>query len=106
MKKLIRKTGIVVVMMLILNIGTGSWLQYQLTRGIESEASLQSVAMDLALMMASESRMERSMSKLVENTSANFSADQAIVIQMKALSHVQMVRLKIDAKKPGELWHP
>ena len=99
MKKLIRKTGIVVVMMLILNIGTGSWLQYQLTRGIESEASLQSVAMDLALMMASESRMERSMSKLLENTSANFSADQAIVIQMKALSHVQMVRLKIDAKK-------
>ncbi len=99
MKMLIKKTVIVVILMLGLNIGTGYWLQHQVTLSLKSESALQRVAVDLALMMASESRMERSMTELGENPKSKFSAVQAQVIQMKALSHVQMMRLRIDALK-------
>ena len=99
MKKLIKKTLLVVVLMLTLNIGTGLWLQHQVTLSLQTESALQRVAVDLALMMASEARMERSMTELGEDPKAHFQASMAQVIQMKALSHVQMMRLKIDAKK-------
>ena len=99
MKMLIKKTVIVVILMLGLNIGTGYWLQHQVTLSLKSESALQRVAVDLALMMASESRMERSMTELGENPKNKFSATQTQVIQMKALSRVQMMRLRIDALK-------
>ena len=99
MKKLIRKTVLVVILMLGLNIGTGLWLQHQVTLSLETESALQRVAVDLALMMASEARMERSMTELGEDPKAKFRTASAQVIQMKALSHVQMVRLRIDARK-------
>ena len=67
MRKLIKKTIIIVVMMLSINIGIGLWLQHQVTLSLEKEASLQHVAVDLALMMASEARMERSMTALGED---------------------------------------
>ncbi len=99
MRKLITKTVFVVVLMLTLNIGTGLWLQHQVSLSLEKESALQRVAVDLALMMASEARMERSMTELGESPEANLNAPMAQVIQMKALSHVQMVRLRIDAQK-------
>ena len=99
MRKLIKKTIIIVVMMLSINIGIGLWLQHQVTLSLEKEASLQHVAVDLALMMASESRMERSMTALGEDPKKNFQAASAQVIQMKALSHVQLIRLESDATK-------
>ena len=99
MKKLIKKTVLVVILMLGLNIGTGLWLQHQVTLSLETESALQRVAVDLALMMASEARMERSMTELGEDPKAKFRTASAQVIQMKALSHVQMVRLRIDARK-------
>ena len=99
MRKLIKKTVIIVALMLSLNIGIGLWLQHQVTESLESEAALQHVAVDLALMMASEGRMERSMTELGDDPKANFQTSSAQVLQMKALSHVQMVRLKIDAQK-------
>lgn len=98
MRKLVKKTILIVILMLSLNIGTGLWLQHQVTLSLTTEAALQHVAVDLALMMASEARMERSMTELGEDPKANFIRTNAHVIQMKALSHVQMVRLKIDAK--------
>lgn len=99
MRKLIKKTVLIVVLMLTLNMGTGLWLQHQVTLSLTAESGLQHAAVDLALMMASEARMERSMTELGENPKASFNQSMAQVIQMKALSHVQMVRLKIDAKK-------
>lgn len=99
MRKLITKTVFVVVLMLTLNIGTGLWLQHQVSLSLEKESALQRVAVDLALMMASEARMERSMTELGESPEANLNAPMAQVIQMKTLSHVQMVRLRIDAQK-------
>ncbi len=99
MKKLIRKTVLVVIVMLALNIGTGLWLQHQVTLSLETESALQGVAVDLALMMASEARMERSMTELGEDPKANLRTSMAQVIQMKALSHVQMGRLRTDAQK-------
>ena len=99
MRKLIKKTVLVVILMLGLNIGTGLWLQHQVTLSLETESALQRVAVDLSLMMASEARMERSMTELGEDPKSNFRTAIAQVIQMKALSHVQMVRLRIDAQK-------
>ena len=99
MRKLIKKTIIIVVLMLSINIGIGLWLQHQVTESLESEAALQHVAVDLALMMSSEGRMERSMTALGEDPKHNFQKAAAQIVQMKALSHVQMVRLKIDASK-------
>ncbi len=99
MKKLIRKTVLVVIVMLALNIGTGLWLQHQVTLSLETESALQGVAVDLALMMASEARMERSMTELGEDPKANLRTSMAQVIQMKALSHVQMGSLRTDAQK-------
>jgi len=99
MRKLIKKTVLIVILMLSLNIGTGLWLQHQVTLSLTTESALQHVAVDLALMMSSEARMERSMTELGENPSANLSQSMAQVIQMKALSHVQKVRLLIDAQK-------
>ena len=85
MRALIKKTIIIVVMMLTINIGIGLWLQHQVTLSLEKEAALQHVAVDLALMMASEARMERSMTALGEDPKKNFQAASAQVIQMKAL---------------------
>ena len=99
MRKLIKKTFLIVVLMLSLNIGTGLWLQHQVTLSLTTESALQHVAVDLALMMASEARMERSMTELGEDPETNFAQSIAHVIQMKALSHVQKVRLSIDAQK-------
>ncbi|MHB1731205.1 MAG: methyl-accepting chemotaxis protein [Leptospirillum sp.] len=99
MRKLIKKTLLVVVLMLSVNIGTGLWLQHQVTLSLTTESALQHVAVDLALMMASEARMERSMTELGGNAKESFAQSMAQVIQMKALSHVQKVRLLIDAEK-------
>ena len=99
MRPLIKKTIMIIALMLSLNIGIGLWLQHQITESLESEAALQHVAVDLALMMASESRMERSMTELGEDPKTNFQKSSAQVLQMKALSHVQMGRLRFDAVK-------
>ena len=99
MRPLIKKTIMIIALMLSLNIGIGLWLQHQVTESLESESALQHVAVDLALMMASEGRMERSMTELGDDPKTNFQKSWAQVLQMKALSHVQMVRLRIDASK-------
>ena len=99
MKKLIRKTLLVVVLMLTLNIGTGFWLQHQVSLSLSAESALQRVAVDLALMMATESRMERSMTEFARDPSSRLVKTTAEMIQMRALSHIQTVRLKIDGNK-------
>ena len=71
MRKLIKKTVLIVVLMLSLNIGTGLWLQHQVTLSLKTESALQHVAVDLALMMSSEARMERSMTELGEDPKAS-----------------------------------
>jgi methyl-accepting chemotaxis protein len=97
MRKLIKKSVLVILVMLTLNIGIGLWLQHQVTISLRTESGLEHVAVDLALMMAAEAHMERSMSDLIADPKRNFAGPIAQVIQMKALTHVQKTRLLIDS---------
>ncbi len=82
MRKLIKKTLLVVVLMISVNVGTGLWLQHQVTLSLTTESALQHVEVDLALMMASEARMERSMTELGGNAKEIFAQSMAQVIQI------------------------
>lgn len=97
MKKLVLNMVILVVFVLVTGIAFDSWLEKKATLIIQKEGALQRIAVDLALLMETESRLERAVAVMGEGGhTQDFQKALAFVIQMKALGHVQIIRLKID----------
>ncbi|OOH82081.1 methyl-accepting chemotaxis protein [Leptospirillum ferriphilum] len=97
MKRLVRNMVLLIVFVLVTGIAFDSWLGKKATLIIQKEEALQRIAVDLALLMETESRLERAVAVIAAGGhTQDFPKALAFVIQMKALGHVQLVRLKID----------